>query len=255
MVELRQNYDPRLIDRIKTLPQRRYDPNGKRWFVPLHLDALETTLAFALEWGYDVPADVQQAMDRVLRDYTAKLSLSHAADSAFEIEGLGGTLFPFQRAGVQYAAQARDVLIADEMGLGKTVQALAAIKLGGDFPAIIVCPASIKRNWERETRKWLPGIKVAVLGGGLMPLTKFNGSSVYDVVIVNYNSKILAKWLDQLKAIKPACVVLDEAHHCKNPKAQQTKLVDQLLSQIEPTPRRIFLTGTPVVNRPMEFWT
>jgi hypothetical protein len=69
---------------------------------------------------------------------------------------LGGELAPFQWAGVRYLLDARRTFLADEQGLGKTVQALAALEADDAYPAVVVCPASLKLNWERETAKWLP---------------------------------------------------------------------------------------------------
>ena len=66
------------------------------------------------------------------------------------------TLEPFQRAGVRYVLDARRTFLADEQGLGKTVQALAALEADDAFPAVVVCPASLKLNWEREAARWLP---------------------------------------------------------------------------------------------------
>ena len=57
---------------------------------------------------------------------------------------------------MRYALRARRAFLADEQGLGKTVEALAALEADDAFPAVVVCPASLKLNWERETAKWLP---------------------------------------------------------------------------------------------------
>lgn len=253
VIVLKHSYDATLVNAIKSdLPQKRWDKDNKRWYLPLHLDTLERSIDFALEWGYEIPADVHAKCDEVLQSYATRLELSHAASADYEIPGLGGTLFPFQRAGVQYAAQVGNVLIADEMGLGKTPQSLAALKLANQFPALVICPASLKRNWEREARKWIPGCKTIVLTGHVHEITHFDGTSAYDVIIINYNSKVLSKWLDRLIALRPRAIICDEAHNCKNSKAQQTKLVEHLIK--ETGARRIFLSGTPVVNRPMEFW-
>lgn len=253
VIELQQSFDQRLIDAIKAMPQRKYDPKRKIWYAPLHLDTLQAVLDFALEWSYEIADDVLDACNTVLSQYTDKLELSHATDADIEIPGLVGDLFTFQKAGVAYASQVHDVLIADEMGLGKTVQALAAIQQGQNFPAIVICPASLKRNWERETRKWLPHLKVAVLGGYVHPSIKhWDGTSIFDVLIINYNSRILEKWLQKLIDLNPQAIIADECHALKNKSAQQTKLVAELIKNTDA--RRIFLSGTPVVNRPMEFF-
>src|SRR6478735_8363764 len=81
------------------------------------------------------------------------------ADSAPPIPAaeaaLGGELAPFQWAGVRYALDARRCFLADEQGLGKTVEALACLEADDAYPAIVVCPASLKLNWEREAARWL----------------------------------------------------------------------------------------------------
>src|SRR5919108_492004 len=94
------------------------------------------------------------------------VALSYAEDAELDGLVLGGELHPFQRAGVRYALSRRRTFIADEQGLGKTVQALATLESDGAFPAVVVCPASMKLVWEREAQHWLPRRKVAILGGG-----------------------------------------------------------------------------------------
>src|SRR3954449_1280199 len=93
------------------------------------------------------------------------VALSLAEDADIELPALGGELRPFQRAGVRYALEQRRTFLADEQGLGKTVQALATIEAEGAYPAVVVCPASLKLTWEREAAKWLPHRTTAVLSG------------------------------------------------------------------------------------------
>ncbi|MEA2249268.1 MAG: SWI/SNF-related matrix-associated actin-dependent regulator of chromatin subfamily A-like protein 1, partial [Solirubrobacteraceae bacterium] len=159
-------------------------------------------------------------------------------------ERLGGTLQPFQWAGVRYALDARRVFIADEQGLGKTVEALAALEADGAFPAIVVCPASLKLNWERETRKWLPHRSVAVVEGRTaVPPTG-------DITILNY--EIVAAHRDELARLRPQALVVDESHYCKNPKAKRTQAVRRLAGAIPDDGLRLALTGTPVLNHAEE---
>ena len=84
------------------------------------------------------------------RRATETVALSRAEDAELDLPALGGELRPFQRAGVHYALCQRRTFIADEQGLGKTVQALATIEADGAYPAVVVCPASMKLTWERE---------------------------------------------------------------------------------------------------------
>ena len=83
---------------------------------------------------------------------------------------LGGELQPFQWAGVRYVLDARRVFLSDEQGLGKTIEALATLEEDDAYPAVVLCPASLKLNWQREAGKWLPHRKVTVVPGtGMVP--------------------------------------------------------------------------------------
>ena len=109
----------------------------------------------------------REQLDEMLEEFAraaATVALSYAEDAELDLE-LGGELHPFQRAGVRYALERRRTFIADEQGLGKTVQALATLEADEAFPAIVVCPASMKLTWEREAHIWLPGRSVALLDG------------------------------------------------------------------------------------------
>src|SRR5205085_1091404 len=131
--------------------------------------------------------------------------------------GLGGELKPCQRAGVAYLLDRRRAFLADEQGLGKTIQALAAIEADAAFPAVVVCPASLKLNWARELGRWLPHRRVRALDG-VRPRPAPAGGA--DVTVVNYD--IVAARLGELVAPVPRALVLDESHYCKNQPAQRT---------------------------------
>ena len=85
------------------------------------------------------------------RKYLAEKISSDYAGKQFERMA---ELYPFQRAGVEYAVSLDSVLIADEMGLGKTVQAIATVIEKKHLPCLVICPASLKLNWKREIEKW-----------------------------------------------------------------------------------------------------
>ena len=93
------------------------------------------------------------------------VALSSATDAQLDVCGLGGELKPFQRAGVRYLLAQRRTLLADEQGLGKTIEALATIEADSAYPAVVVCPASLKLNWLRELERWLPDRSVQTLVG------------------------------------------------------------------------------------------
>jgi SWI/SNF-related matrix-associated actin-dependent regulator of chromatin subfamily A-like protein 1 len=172
------------------------------------------------------------------------VALSAATDAALEVPVLGGELKPFQRAGVQYLLKQRRSFLADEQGLGKTVEALAAIEADGAYPAIVVCPASLKLNWMREIERWLPTRSAQMLDGSR------GGVAPADLTVVNYD--IVAGRLEPLTALGPRAVVLDESHYCKNPAAKRTQAAQRLCAAVRREGLVLALTGTPLMNRPPE---
>ncbi len=174
------------------------------------------------------------------------VALSAATDAQLEVEGLGGELKPFQRAGVSYVLARRRAFLADEQGLGKTIEALAALQAADAFPAVVVCPASLKLNWVRELEHWLPGRSTRALSGhgGTAP------TATADITVLNYD--IVAARVDELTALSPRALVLDESHYCKNASAKRTQAVQRLSAAVPREGIVLALSGTPVTNRPDE---
>jgi hypothetical protein len=174
------------------------------------------------------------------------VALSAATDAPLLVPGLGGELKPFQRAGVRYLLAQRRAFLSDEQGLGKTIEAIATLEADGAYPAIVVCPASLKLNWIRELQRWLPERTVQALvgGGGGAPIPDA------DVTVVNY--EIVAPRLDSLRAMGPQALVLDESHYCKNAAAKRTRAVQRVAAGLPSDGLILALSGTPVLNRPAE---
>ncbi|HTU85689.1 MAG TPA: DEAD/DEAH box helicase [Solirubrobacteraceae bacterium] len=172
------------------------------------------------------------------------VALSAATDARLDVPGLGGQLKPFQRAGIHYLLEQRRAFLADEQGLGKTIEALATLEADDAFPAIVVCPASLKLNWMREVGRWLPGRSVQMLDGNT------GGVAATEITIINY--EIVAGRLEGLTGLHPRAVVLDESHYCKNPRAQRTQAAQRLCAAVPREGLVLALTGTPVMNRPPE---
>lgn len=158
--------------------------------------------------------------------------------------------YPYQRDGVEmiHAFGGRSIL-ADEMGLGKSLQVLLyRKKYRPRGPCVIVCPASLKWNWQAEALKHL-GMRAEVLETNKPP-RKFGQGMVKDgVYVLNY--EILGGWLPVLRKMKPALLVADEAHYLKSPGTKRTKNFRKLAEHVEQV---ILVTGTPMTNRPAELW-
>ena len=181
------------------------------------------------------------------------VALSGATDAQLEVCGLGGELKPFQRAGVSYLLAQRRAFLADEQGLGKTIEALATLEADSAYPAVVVCPASLKLNWLRELERWLPDRSVQALAG-TSPAGPTAGPSWLaagaEITVVNYD--IVAARLGELRSLEPRALVLDESHYCKNAAAKRTQAVQRLSAVMPQDGLVLALTGTPVMNRPAE---
>jgi SWI/SNF-related matrix-associated actin-dependent regulator 1 of chromatin subfamily A len=166
------------------------------------------------------------------------------------------SMYPFQRTGVRYAlSRAGRALIGDEMGLGKTVQAIALMAAyRSDWPALVLCPASLRDQWASSLVTWLPeelrptaGVRVVASGKDVAAALANVGRR--DIVVVPYS--LVAKCADALLAARFGCVVADESHCLKDAKAQRTKGAAPLLRAAR---RAICLTGTPALSRPGELF-
>ena len=201
-------------------------------FLGRHGVAVRGSAAEALE---DLRAEAADATEAIRR------SRATTGEPIPEVaERLGGTLQPFQWAGVRYALDVRRTFLADEQGLGKTVEALATLEADDAYPAVVICPASLKLNWERETKRWLPHREVSVVEGrSAVPHTG-------EITILNY--EIVAAHREELSRLHPKALVVDESHYAKNPQAKRTQAVRRLAGTLDDSALRLALTGTPVLN-------
>ncbi len=197
--------------------------------------------------GLQLDDAARALLGRLLADHqhaTELVKLSGATHGTLEIPHLAGALMPFQAAGVTYARVQRRTFLADEQGLGKTVQALATVEADHAFPAIVVCPASLKLNWQREAGRWLPHRSVTLITG--------RSPTALDAEILVLNYEILDAHREALADTGAGALVLDESHYCKNPKARRTQEAHLLSCALRPRALRLALTGTPLVNRAKE---
>lgn len=157
-------------------------------------------------------------------------------------------LFPFQEVGVKFLAARQSALLADEQGLGKTIQAICAVVKIGAKRVIVVCPAGLKLNWQREFRTWAPNLTSQVMSGRTDKVQDVN------IVIVNYDLLVGEGILGQLLKLKFAVGIWDEAHYLKTRSARRTKAVFLKGALASRCVYKWFLTGTPVLNRPVELY-
>ena len=193
------------------------------------------------------------AASRVVVDETlaALMDALRGAGDLIEIdespEGFEGSLRPYQRRGVAWLAGMADLgmgaVLADAMGLGKTIQ-LIGLLVRGPGPYLVVCPTSVVGNWEREVRRFAPGLDVMRHHGPerATDLTGFTG-----VVVTSYGT--LRRDVELLKEVRWRIVALDEAQQVKNPQTAGAQAVRSLHADTT-----LALTGTPLENRLSELW-
>lgn len=236
-VELKDNklyvrftFDPYILKNVKTLLGRIYNKNlNNTWIMPI----TRLSTRKLREWGFNVPRVKREVKD---------------VDISNSIRDI--PLFRYQKKGVQkivntFFSGKKGFLLADDMGIGKTIQAITVIKHFQYKKVLIVCPASLKLNWQREIKKWVNFESYIV---------NSSESNEYDIknnnmLIINYD--ILKKFESILKNIKFDMVISDECHYIKNEQAQRTKSFKNI---IEKTDKILLLSGTPIENRPIEFF-
>ncbi|KAF8702487.1 hypothetical protein HU200_032865 [Digitaria exilis] len=192
-----------------------------------------------------------------------------------ENSGFDPVLKPYQLVGVNFLLLLHrksigGAILADEMGLGKTVQAVTYLTLlrhlyNDPGPHLIVCPASVLENWERELRKWCPSFSIIMFHGAgrtayskeLSSLGKAGCPAPFNVLLVGYTlfERRSAQQKDDRRALKRwqwSCVLMDEAHVLKDKGSFRWR---NLMAVAQHARQRLMLTGTPLQNDLHELWS
>ncbi len=176
-------------------------------------------------------------------------------DPAPPPEGLRAELRPYQLTGYRWLRRLGRLgcggVLADDMGLGKTVQALAVLlaerEEGETGPNLVVAPTSVVPNWEAETRRFAPDLRI-IRYHGAGRQERLDELAGHDLVITSY--AVLRRDVEALEAVGWNWVVLDEAQAIKNASTQTAKAARRLSSR-----KRMALTGTPLENHLGELWS
>ncbi len=233
MRELAEQYFDR-DGAIKPTAMDRFDQFiEKTAAIPHELRCYDDALAFV--------AEVRDAAER--RQILDKAFPLGANSPAFE-NLLQVPLYPYQREGALFAAEAGRCLIGDEMGLGKTIQAIGAVEIMAKYfgveRVLVICPTSLKHQWQREISKFSRRTAGVVSGLRAGREKAFASESFY--IITNYDT--IRRDLDLIEAWAPDMVILDEAQRIKNWNTVTARCVKNIAS-----PYAIVLTGTPLENR------
>ena len=159
-----------------------------------------------------------------------------------------GELREFQKEGLSFLLANPRTLLADEMGLGKTVQALACLAATGEFPALIVVPPHLLRNWQAEAARFLR------IGGKPPRVCVLTGLKPYqppeaDIYIIHY--LLLRGWKQALPQMGFRAVIFDEIQELRHGGTEKYSAASLLAEECE---RVIGLSGTPIYNKGSEIW-
>lgn len=282
-------------DLIKSVPGARYSNAEKLWRVPATWTSMVTlrgVFGDTFHYGEALSRWTWQLRESRV-DPAMQLRAAHEGD-VWVADHIGvGRLRPYQESGVRWLLQAGNAVLGDEMGLGKTVQTLAALqmadKLGwSPLPALVVCPNSVKIQWERQTARWFPAATPYVLPQGTVQGRKTLAQAKTDptaLVIMHYQA---ARAFSRLKAYGPIrllkckecepkfgeempahrchihpkelngfgfrTAVLDEVHRANSPKAQQTRALWSIVHDPSVV-LRWGLTGTIITENFGDLWS
>ncbi len=238
---------------------------GKIWWTP------------KLEIAYKLRLFAAPSQKQLLEDMFAKMDTQIAASRATDSDVVipapeGLSYLGYQKAGIAYALNRRNTLIADEMGLGKTVQALGVINASPEYKRVLcLARKSLRLNWADEAEKWLVNPFEVVMPDTLAEFeqtvnTELDAIGVF--VIVNAEKIKNEKWLQVAMFAGFDLLIIDEVHDYKNRESQRTRAVlgwkedkgDQNPGLYhdgikDVAKRSVFLTGTPIENRPVEIHT
>ena len=265
---------------INSIPGALFSTEKKQYQIPLTegwrlFNFLETYTRQGekqkIVWQPEALKLVEEEVERRAKLDTVALK----SDSDIDVQFRNGhTLRPFQKVGIEFVDLANGrALVADQMGLGKTWQAIGYAVLR-NLRTVVVCPAHLKANWAREILA-LTGTHPTILSGRepdkfaietmLIQKPRFTiinydilGAKTFTPEQVTVDEKGMKHvvpprdrwlWSDLINMSSPDLVVADEAHYIKNTDANRSKALRQLKSK-----HRLPMTGTPILNRPGEYW-
>ena len=253
-------YQPMLVKCIKRIPSARYQADGRFWEVSVQDIAYLQKMG---QWAKDM-----RLVTNVLWVEDSEPVQSYEPLPMPRLEVPHNMLiepYEYQKEGIAYALEKKRCIMGDEPGLGKTAQAIGVLTVTKAFPALVICPASLKVNWQRELRRF-GGLTAVILSDDnrqtwqrFWEMKKTDGRACADVFITNYESlkkyfvqkirrdgRFTLKSVDFDERVKLfRTVIIDESHKCKNSSTQQSKFVQGIAMGKEYV---LELTGTPVVN-------
>ncbi len=255
--EVAFQYKPWLVAAVKQIPGSRFNGGTKKWWIPASSgDAL-------LNWAKGFGASVNQLPKSEIGE------IAPLPELAIDIP-LNMTPFPYQRNGIARGLELKRFINGDDMGLGKTAQTIATFVAAKAKCMLIICPATLKENWKREWKMWTGKDAIIMKDSIKNTWHQYYKVGVANVFICNYESlkkyfiesinrplgkdgKPVPLRLNHIKFKETIdffdAVAIDELHRTKDYKKQLSKFCMGIARGKDYV---IGLTGTPVVNKPVD---
>jgi SWI/SNF-related matrix-associated actin-dependent regulator 1 of chromatin subfamily A len=173
-----------------------------------------------------------------------------------KLDKRGWRAFKHQEEGIEFLLKNKKCILADDMGLGKTLQSIVAALEVEAERVLIVCPSSLKINWMREIQNFCED--VSIIKGKYWDPDRFTIIN-YDILknfhTIEERGKKYEEWelRREIVEFNPDLIILDEAHFVKNHKSIRGKILKDISKRFSPE-RVWLLTGTPIANRPMDYF-
>ncbi len=246
-IKVEFKYNLAVVKELQILKERidvQWNPDGGSWLV---VADQWSQLYHALKDRFTVAVDESVSGYHIEK---AQVSITDALFSNIKenlSKKIKANLYDYQVKDVITLASGKAFINANDMGLGKTLESLCVAEVLKGFPCLIVCPVSLKRNWQNEINKFTNRTSKIVSSKTARKDIADVYANNYDYVIVNYEflRKHGHRFTNRFKV-----AFFDEAHRLKNPKALLVKAIQE---HINPH-KSYFISGTPIMNRPSELW-
>jgi len=248
-------YDPRIVSDLKERFENAvFDRTKKCWYIDPDSVPTNALYLFFKKW-YIIPESnlvdkIEDERNRRKRMLVKSMQTRASKDIDFP-HPAGLSFFPFQEAAIEFIEKNKgNVLLADECGLGKSIETLGYARKVNHLPMVIACPIIAKVNWKYEAMRWLeiPENNVSIIGQGYAKPTAENLKGK-QVIILNYEQ--VEKCLPILEELPIRLLVADECQYLKNEKTRRTQAILSLSEDIDDV---LCLSGTPMMNKPIELY-
>ena len=173
-----------------------------------------------------------------------------------KLDKRGWSAFNHQKDGIKFLIKNKKCILADDMGLGKTYKSIVAALESGSERVLIICPSSLKINWMREVENFCDDVSI-IQGTHWNPsrFTIMNYDILKNFHTIEERNREYEDWelRREIADFNPDLLILDEAHYIKNHKSKRGAILKDLSKNFN-CDRVWLLTGTPIANRPMDYY-